>query len=58
MDLVASRKDPAVLVRLPGRVLAALDSVAKKNGRSRNSEVIFRLAQSLGISDVRTNKKV
>lgn len=46
--LVASRNDPAVLVRMPGDLRDRLASVARNNGRSRNSEILFLLSHSLG----------
>jgi metal-responsive CopG/Arc/MetJ family transcriptional regulator len=48
MSLVAKTNAPSVRIRFPEKkLLRALDRVAAKNGRSRNSEIIHRLAQSL-----------
>lgn len=47
MQMVASANDTALTVRFPKSVLKSLDKAAKKNGRSRNTEIIVRLVQSL-----------
>jgi hypothetical protein len=49
--MIATRKDPAVLLRLPKKVIKRLNSQATKNGRSRNSEIVHLLATCLGIQD-------
>lgn len=51
MDLIAKAKDSATLLRLPKPVFDALNEAAKRNGRSRNSEVVVRLAESLGLKE-------
>lgn len=45
--MIAKRTDPAVTIRFPQRVLDEVTKAAKKNKRSRNTEVIDRLAESL-----------
>ena len=45
--MLATRNDPPVKVRFPGEVLKKLDAAAKKAGRSRNSEILVRLSDSL-----------
>ena len=50
MQKIATRKDPSVLLRVPKPLLKSLDAAAAKNGRSRNTEVIVRLAESLGLN--------
>lgn len=47
MSLVAKTNDPSVRVRFPSKVLRELDRAAARNGRSRNSEIVHRLAKSL-----------
>ena len=49
MNLIAGRKEKPIGVRLPAAVRRALDESAAQNGRSRNSEIVFRLAGSLGV---------
>lgn len=49
MDYVAKRNDKAVPVRFPPEVIERLTDEARRNGRSRNSEIVIRLADSLGI---------
>ena len=46
--MIAKRKDPAVTVRFPREVLDRATRAARANGRSRNSEIVMRLAQSFG----------
>lgn len=48
--VIATRDDPAFRLRLPKPILKQLDAAAAKNGRSRNSEVLVRLAESLGVN--------
>lgn len=45
--LVASRKDPAVLLRVPRGVLKKVDHAAGQSGRSRNSEILHLVTQGL-----------
>ena len=47
MAIKASRKDPGVRVRFPSNLLRALDRAAKTSGRSRNTEILYRLSESL-----------
>ena len=47
--MIATRKDKGVLVRLKEPVIKRLDVAAAKQGRSRNTEINIRLAESLGI---------
>lgn len=49
MSLIAGRNEKPIGVRLPEAVRNALDQSAARNGRSRNSEIVFRLANSLGV---------
>ena len=49
MILVAGRKEKPIGVRLPYAVRELLDFEAARNGRSRNSEIVVRLAESLGL---------
>jgi len=50
VNVIATAKDPSVRVRFPHQVLKRLDLEAKKNGRSRNTELIHRLSESLGMN--------
>jgi hypothetical protein len=45
--MVVGREYKPTGVRLPPDLKKALDAEAAKNGRSRNSEIVYRLAQSL-----------
>lgn len=45
--IIASAKDPAATVRFPADLLKQLNRTARVNGRSRNSEIIVRLRESL-----------
>lgn len=45
--LQAKREDPTRTVRFPGNLLGRIDAAASKSGRSRNSEIIKRLWDSL-----------
>ena len=47
MKPAASRKDPAVLLRLPRDLVKRVGEAAKKSARSRNSEIVLRLQKSL-----------
>lgn len=47
MNLVAKANDTSVRVRVPRKVLREIDLAAAQAGRSRNSEIIYRLKQSL-----------
>ena len=45
-QLIASRDDPPILLRLPKEVLNKVNRAAAQAGRSRNTEIIYRLAES------------
>lgn len=47
MKIIATANDPSVRIRFPRKILRELDQAAAQAGRSRNSEVIHRLAESL-----------
>ena len=51
MDVVATAKDPSVRIRFPKTVLKKVDVAAKQSGRSRNSEIIYRLVESFRSSE-------
>jgi hypothetical protein len=44
--VVPANGEPSV-VRFPNGLLKQLGAEAEKNGRSRNSEIVYRLVQSL-----------
>lgn len=46
---VAKRTDPSVRLRLPKQVIKAITARARKNGRSRNSEIVVVLAHAAGL---------
>ena len=46
MSPTATRKDPAMLLRLPKALKQKIDAAARQSGRSRNTEVLARLAKS------------
>lgn len=54
----ASRDDPAFKLRLPQPLIEALDAAAKQNYRSRNSEIIARLAESITTEQRDTGESV
>lgn len=45
--VTARAGDQALTVRFPPGVIARLDAASKRNGRSRNSEIVQRLIDSL-----------
>lgn len=47
--MIAKKTDPAVTIRFPKKVLDGVTRAASTNKRSRNTEVVSRLAESLGI---------
>lgn len=49
MNLTGSRKEKPIGVRLPPGLRERLKAAAAANGRSQNSEIVVRLADSLGI---------
>ena len=53
--MIAKKDDPRFLVSMPKIMKDELTAVARRNGRTRNSEVLMRLKHSLE-SD-RKNKK-
>lgn len=54
MNIVAKGSDRSVRVRFPKALLIKLDEAATEGGRSRNTEIVKRLAESLGV--LRTKK--
>lgn len=56
MPAVESIKEQSVTIRFPRKVLTAIKAAAKENGRSQNSEVVYRLAESLGINGKTTTQ--
>ncbi len=48
--MIAKKTDPAVTIRFPRKVLDGVTKAAQRNRRSRNTEVIERLASSLGVA--------
>lgn len=49
MRVVAKAKERPVGVRFAPGIIEKLDEVAIKQGRSRNTEINIRLAESLGL---------
>lgn len=49
MSVIAKANENPVTIRFPRGVLDALTESARRNGRSRNSEAVLRLAESLGV---------
>lgn len=45
--MIAKRTDKATTIRFPPGVLERLEAEASHNGRSRNSEIVVRLMDSL-----------
>ena len=50
MRVIAKRKERPMLIRFVPGVLEKLDKAAAKQGRSRNTEINVRLAESLGLN--------
>lgn len=48
---------PPIAVRLPKPLRDAIDKAATENQRSRNSEIVFRLSNSLGVRPGGTESK-
>lgn len=48
-EYVASREDPSLRIRLPRKLLQAVTAQARKNGRSRNSEIVVAIARAAGL---------
>lgn len=46
-NLVVPAKGEPTVIRFPKGVLKQLSSAAAKSGRSRNSEIVYRLVESL-----------
>lgn len=46
MESRAKANDPSVRIRFPKAVLKKVDGAARESGRSRNSEIVWRLAES------------
>lgn len=44
---IATAKDPSTNVRLPAALMDYIDDQAKLNGRSRNTEIVMRLRQTM-----------
>lgn len=49
MKTIASSKDRSVRIRFSEQILKKLDESAANEGRSRNTEINIRLAESLGL---------
>lgn len=47
MRMIACAKDPMLSSRFPPDVMKALRAAAQKNGRSVNSELIWRVRQTM-----------
>lgn len=52
-SIIAKKKDKPVTIRFPDGLVPSLDKEAKKAGRSRNSEIVYRLVESLKPEDAR-----
>ena len=50
--VIAKAQDQAVTVRFPPGLLDRLDESATRRGRSRNSDVVMRLINSLDADDL------
>lgn len=46
MNLIAGREQKPIGIRLPAELRQKLDEAAARSGRSRNSEILVRLAES------------
>lgn len=47
--LVATRRDPPVLVRFPKEILRKVEAATLQSGRSRNTEILFRVEKGLQV---------
>lgn len=54
--MIAKKTDPAVTIRFPKTVLEEVTRAASENKRSRNSEILVRLAGSLRSTGVSRKK--
>lgn len=58
MPVVAKANAPAVTIRFPSKeVISRIKAEAVRSGRSFNSEVVFRLSQSLDAASMPTRGK-
>lgn len=54
--MIAKRDENPVTVRFPTDVLKRITESAKENGRSRNTEIVLRLADSVGMRPTKKRK--
>ena len=54
--MIAKRDENPVTIRFPGDVLKRITDEAKTNGRSRNTEIVVRLAESVGLRPSKKRK--
>lgn len=55
--VIARATDQAVTVRFPPGMVDRLDAASKRSGRSRNSEIVVRLKDTLDADDKRVQRK-
>ncbi len=46
--MVVGKEGVSVVVRFPRELLERLTAAARRNGRSRNTEIVMRLTRSVG----------
>jgi|GEM_PF-3526992 len=57
MSIIATSKDQAMTVRFPPGMLEELEKRARSQGRSRNTEIIKRLSESLEAEEAQEKEK-
>lgn len=55
--VIAKADDQPVTVRFPPGVVERLDAASKRAGRSRNSEIVVRLVDTLDADDKRIKRE-
>ena len=55
--VIAKADDQPVTVRFPPGVVERLDAASKRAGRSRNSEIVVRLVDTLDADDKRIQRE-
>lgn len=58
MSMVAKSKDKSVRIRFPGDLLGKLTDSAARSGRSRNSEIVWRLTESCRLDKKQGKSKI
>ncbi len=57
MGAIRRRRQTPTSIRLPAHIQDLIDASAMENQRSRNLEIVLRLAQSLGLKEFYGSKR-